>query len=349
MNKVFVGRNSAAFSLRLSRVKICGQDFGSLWDIGDFMRLATTVLATVIAVFAVAGSAHAQYAPPGSYNRTCTDIETTWNTLSATCRTRSGSWNYTTLRNYRDCDGDIVNRNGRLECAGSFNDDDDGDRDDYGGWLPMGSYRNSCRNITIEGGTLTAECRDSFGRFRYTELPGYRSCRDIVNANGILRCSRDSDDNDDDYGDGRLPGGSWRNTCQNGRVVGNVLTATCKDSYGSWRASTLDLRYCRFNVDNENGRLVCGGAGGGIGGYSRITIYRHTNYAGRSRTFSSDVPDLSAYGFSNLTSSVVLQGGVWQLCDKPNYRGYCVILDRSQSNLWAFGFNDRTESLRRIR
>ncbi len=317
---------------------------------GDVMKLAAKILAALAAVALTIGSAQADYAPPGSYQRTCSDIETTWNTLSATCRTRTGSWNYTTLRNYRDCDGDIANRNGRLECVGVYNDDDHGD--DYGGWLPMGSYRNSCRNITIEGGTLLAECRDNFGRFRYTELPGYRSCRDIVNANGILRCRRDDydddDDGDDDYGDGRLPGGSWRATCQNGRVYGNVLYATCRDRFGSWRASTLDLRYCRYNVVNDNGRLVCGGSGS-PGGYRRITLYRHTNYAGVSRTFSTDIPDLSGYGFSNLTSSVVVQGGVWQLCDKPNYRGYCVILDRSQSNLWALGFNDRTESLRRIR
>jgi hypothetical protein len=312
------------------------------------MRFMTRLFAAAFAAFVTIGSAQAQYAPPGSYNRTCTDIEVTWNTLSASCRTRSGSWNYTTLRDYRDCDGDIANRNGRLECVERY---DGGD--DYGGWLPMGSYRSSCRNITIEGGTLTAECRDNFGRFRYTELPGYRSCRDIVNANGILRCQRDDYDDDygdDDYGDGRLPGGSWRFTCQNWRVDRNVLYATCRDRFGSWRASTLDLRYCRNDVVNQNGRLVCAGSGGGGGGgYSRITLYRQSNYTGSSRTFSGDIADLRPYGFGNVTSSVVIQGGVWQLCDRPNFRGYCVILDRSQANLWAFGFNDRAESLRRIR
>jgi hypothetical protein len=46
---------------------------------------------------------------------------------------------------------------------------------------------------------------------------------------------------------------------------------------------------------------------------------------------------------------VVVQGGVWQLCDRPNYRGFCVVIDRSVGNLWTLGFNDRTESVRRIR
>lgn len=307
-------------------------------------HITTFIAAFAFALFSI-GVAHADYTPPGTYNRTCSDIVTTWNTLSATCRTRNGSWNYTTLRDYRDCDGDIANRNGRLVCIGQYNDDnDDDDRD----WLPRGSYRNSCRNISIERGTLTADCRDNFGRYRYTELPGYRSCDDIINSNGILRCRRTDNNDDDDYGDGRLPGGSWRNSCQNGRVYGDVLYATCRDRNGDWRASTLDLRYCRRDVINHDGKLVCGGSGG-TGGYGRITLYRHTNYAGLSRTFSTDIPDLSSYSFSNLTSSVVIQSGVWQLCDKPNYRGYCVILDRSQTNLWTFGFNDRTESLRRIR
>jgi Beta/Gamma crystallin/CVNH domain len=312
---------------------------------GDLMGFATRMLAAALATFVTIGGAQAEYAPPGSYQRTCTDIEATWNTLSASCRTRSGNWNYTTLRDYRDCDGDIANRNGRLECV----DRTDGG-DDYGGWLPMGSYRSSCRNITREGGTLMAECRDNFGRWRYTELPGYRSCRDIINANGILRCRRDDyddDHGDNDVGDGRLPGGSWRFSCQNGRVYGNVLYATCRDNFGSWRAATLDLRYCRNDVVNQNGRLVC--AAGPGGGYSRITLYRHSNYTGSSRTFSSDIPDLRAYGFGNETSSVVIQGGTWQLCDRPNYRGYCVILDRSQASLWALSFNDRAESIRRIR
>jgi hypothetical protein len=129
-------------------------------------------------------------------------------------------------------------------------------------------------------------------------------------------------------------------------VVGTVLYATCRDLYGSWRVTTLDLRQCRDSVTNQNGVLTCGRI---TGGYGRITLYRHTNYAGRSRSFTGDIPNLNLYGFGNIASSIVVQGGVWQLCDKPNYRGYCVILDRSQTNLWAYGFNDRAESLRRIR
>ena len=79
------------------------------------MRLFfATILATL---FAVIGPAFADvpppssYAPPGSYHRTCTDIHVDWNVLSASCRTRNGDWNFTTLRDYRNCEGDIANIN----------------------------------------------------------------------------------------------------------------------------------------------------------------------------------------------------------------------------------------------
>jgi hypothetical protein len=58
---------------------------------------------------------------------------------------------------------------------------------------------------------------------------------------------------------------------------------------------------------------------------------------------------LNASAFGNQASSVVVQGGVWQVCDRPNYRGFCVVLDRSIANLWVLGFNDRAVSVRRIR
>lgn len=316
------------------------------------MRLFfATILATL---FAVIGPAFADvpppssYAPPGSYHRTCTDIRVDWNVLSASCRTRNGDWNFTTLRDYRNCEGDIANINGRLQCSWR-DDDDDNDGDD---WLPRGSYRDSCRNAEVTGGTLAAECRDRYGRYRYTELDNFRSCRgDIANVDGMLRCRRDDDDDsgddDDDDGGYGLPGGNWRASCRDYRVYGTILYASCRDGYGSWRQTSLDLGTCRSNVSNVNGRLVCGSGGGG--GYGRVTLFQDTNFVGRSRVSTADIPDLNLSGFGNRTSSVVVQGGVWQLCDRPNYRGYCVIIDRSQPNLWAYGFNDRAESVRRVR
>jgi hypothetical protein len=293
------------------------------------------------AIFAVLGTAQAAPVPPGSYLQTCRDITATYDVLAATCRMRGGNWNYTTLTDYRDCDGDIVNKNGRLSCERESYPDDD--------WLPRGSYQETCRRERVEDDTLTAECVDRNGRWRYTELQSFRSCRgDIRNVNGMLRCRRDSDDdggdNDDDDGGYDLPDGNWRLSCRKARIYGSVLYAECRDRDAAWRETSLDLANCDGDVENRGGRLVCA-----FGGTARITLYRHPNYTGTSRTYLGEVSDLNPFGFGNQASSVVVQGGAWQLCDRPNYRGFCVVIDRSVANLWTLGFNDRTESVRRIR
>jgi Beta/Gamma crystallin/CVNH domain len=293
------------------------------------MKRAATIAAGIAGLMmALCGAADAAPIPQGSYRTTCEDIHAGSNTLTATCRTRRGDWSYTTLGDYRDCQGDIANVDGRLKCQGDWQDGDD--------WLPPGSYRESCRDEEMRRGTLTAECKDRNARWRYTELANVRSCRgDIFNADGILRCRR---------GGGDLPGGSWRSSCRSERIYSFVLYAECRDRRGNWRETSVDLRDCDDDVRNDDGRLVCEDPG-----FAQITLYKHANFGGASRTFSTDIPDLGAYGFGNQSSSVVVQGGIWQLCDRPNYRGYCIVIDRAQANLWTFGFDDRTESVRRVR
>ncbi len=293
-------------------------------------RFAGIVVGLVGSIVILCGTALGAPIPQGSYRATCEDIHAGENTLTATCRTRRGGWNDATLRGYRDCDGDIANSDGRLTCVGDWQDDD--------GWLPPGSYRDSCRDMEMRQGTLVAECKDRNGRWRYTELASARSCRgDIANVDGILRCWRRGDDAD-------LPAGSWRASCRQARVYSFVLYAECRDRRGNWRDTSIDLHDCYGDTANENGRLVCAEEGS-----SQITLFKRANFSGASRTFSSNVPDLGPSGFGNQASSVVVQGGVWELCDRPNYRGYCIVIDRAQTNLWTFGFNDRTESVRRVR
>jgi hypothetical protein len=162
----------------------------------------------------------------------------------------------------------------------------------------------------------------------------------------MLRCRRASDDQDDDEdeGDYDLPGGSWRYSCRRPRLYGNVLFAECRDRYNYWRETSLDLGDCEGEVRNNNGRLACA-----YRGFAQIILYNHTDFAGASRTLGGEEPDLNRLAFGNRASSVVVQGGVWQLCDRPNYRGHCIIIDRAYPNLWVHGFNDRAESVRRVR
>jgi hypothetical protein len=54
--------------------------------------------------------------PQGSYAQTCQNISISGNTLRATCQDGYGGWRQTSIRNYNQC-RDIVNNNGRLQCA----------------------------------------------------------------------------------------------------------------------------------------------------------------------------------------------------------------------------------------
>lgn len=319
----------------------------------------TTVRSLVIALLAIAIwplTAQAQNVPSGSYQSSCQNIDADWQRLSAVCRKRNGQWNYSTLEDYRRCRGDIANDNGRLTCVeggGGYNDGDYHDGDQNGGgyndgdWTPRGSYQQSCRQIDADRNTLRAECRDRDGRWRYTELQDYNRCRgDIANMNGMLRCSNGG--GDDQYGGGDWPRGSWRSSCINPRFYGSMLYAECRNRAGRFVQTSIDYRRCSRDITNSDGRLVCGQSGAWPN-FAMITLYKHSKFEGKSRSFDGDVPDLNRYSFGDIASSAVIQGGVWQICDRTNYRGYCIVLDRTQSNFNSLGFNDRAESIRRIR
>ena len=317
---------------------------GPIFEIGHVHMKPLSALVVVLgSVLALIGNVSAQDIPPGSYQKTCMGVDADWHRLSATCRTMDRGWNYSTLENYRSCLDDIVNNDGHLACqdVGPSSGDDD--------WAPRGSYMRSCREIQEYRQTLVAECQDRTGRWRYTELVDYRSCRgDIGNNDGMLVCRRNAYEGDDDVG-AELPRGSWRWSCRNYHVYGGVLYAECRDQYGRFFPTSINVKRCRREISNLGGRLICGEMGAAGVGIARIVLYKHSNYGGRSRSYSRDVADLNADGFGNVASSAVVQSGVWQLCDRPNFRGYCVVLDRTQPSLRAFGFDDRVESVRRVR
>lgn len=60
------------------------------------------------------------------------------------------------------------------------------------------------------------------------------------------------------WGGGRLPDGSYRQTCRYERIDGYHLKAECRRDDGTWRASWLDLRSCERDISNRNGYLRCG-------------------------------------------------------------------------------------------
>jgi hypothetical protein len=57
--------------------------------------------------------------------------------------------------------------------------------------VPQGSYLQSCRDIRMDGGTLTGLCRQANGRWDKSALGEVGACvGDIGNIDGALTCSR---------------------------------------------------------------------------------------------------------------------------------------------------------------
>jgi hypothetical protein len=224
-----------------------------------------------------ASFAQAQQFPPGSWQQSCRNARMEGrDDLVAECRTSDGRWNRTKI----DIDrcgrgGSVANRNGELVCQTSGqnnqgNQNYQGNQNKQGWWgqgLPPGSYRQSCRNIRMEGrDDLIAECRRNNGNMRTTKLDIDRcSGRDIANDNGHLVCGDHRYSGN--YGRYQMPGGSWQQNCRNARIIRDELHTECRQRDGDWVRESIDLDECRGQpLHTENGRLRCGSYGGTGGG-----------------------------------------------------------------------------------
>lgn len=142
--------------------------------------------AAFVCCIAIWTPAHAQWTPGGSYSDSCRDVRYDGDSLTAKCRRADGSWRNTWLPNADNCDGNIVNDDGQLECNIGRNRYEDSDSSEGG---PSGPYERSCSNIRMEGYTLKATCQRNDGSWRWTELEYAYDCDGrIGNSNGRLVC-----------------------------------------------------------------------------------------------------------------------------------------------------------------
>lgn len=172
--------------------------------------------------------------PTGSYQQTCNDVSADRDRVFATCRARDGRWWRTALRNWRACSGGLINSDGRLSC---------GSRP-----LPEGSYRQSCRDMAIDGDFLAATCGTINGRWNRTQLAGVRTCTgDISNQDGILQCPKNNP-----------PNSSYAQTCRDLSVSSSTLFANCATRLGVWTNTYLRaLQICQGGIYNLDGHLRC--------------------------------------------------------------------------------------------
>lgn len=203
-----------------------------------------TALITVSIIFGallfMGYDSNAQQYPPGNYKKTCTDLLKIGHMLEAKCQKKDGTWQSTVLF-YGRCDGPIHNDDGQLTCKMNGGG---------GNWLPPGNYKETCRNMRVNGDRLNAECQRREGSWRFTSIEYDECYSDITNQNGQLTCGQRHHHN-------MLPKGSYRKTCQDISINGDVLDAQCQKRDGSWRWTSIDFGDCYGEIVNENGRLVC--------------------------------------------------------------------------------------------
>ena len=93
--------------------------------------------------------------PPGSYKKTCKDIQVMPGYLLwALCEKADGSYEKSTLQ-FTKCDGDISNSNGKLSCKHKSRKQP-----------PNGSYKKTCKDIRVDGKQLKAATAAEAQRFQ---------------------------------------------------------------------------------------------------------------------------------------------------------------------------------------
>jgi hypothetical protein len=120
-----------------------------------------------------------------SYRQTCRDIRQDQFEIQANCLNMRGQLVATSI-DYRNCVGDISNQNGILTCR---HDGHGGGGHGGGGWLPRGSYLQTCRGCDTQRDMLYCECKDTRGNWLQTELEFDRCRSEIANIDGRLMCN----------------------------------------------------------------------------------------------------------------------------------------------------------------
>lgn len=80
---------------------------------------------------------------------------------------------------------------------------------------------------------------------------------------------------------------------------------------------------------------------------AQITLYEGEGFRGRAHTSAGAVPNMNRSGLNDRTSSVVVEGGRWEVCEHANFRGNCVVLRRgSYDSLQKWGMENTISSAR---
>lgn len=154
------------------------------------------------------------------------------------------------------------------------------------GWLPQGSYQQSCRSATVRGSggnaTLTASCRDGRGRWNYSSIRVQQCRDDIRNDNGRLACGWGGG------GGGRPP--PWQGS-------GSVTLYSSPDFGGQAFQTSREVTNLPRQYNDRAMSLRIEGRGS-------WQICSDSDFRGRCQIFNRDVRDLRQYGLGEAVSSM---------------------------------------------
>lgn len=127
--------------------------------------------------------------------------------------------------------------------------------------LPPGDYKSTCRFMRTDAVKLYAMCQTARGGWRNTSIKFHNCPGGIINSGGDLRCGIGGNPKSGyPYGAyvGGLPAGNYTRSCQNVRMNGERLEATCQSFGGGWHNTSLNnVSTCRSGIVNDNGNLKC--------------------------------------------------------------------------------------------
>lgn len=179
-----------------------------------------------------------------------------------------------------------------------------------------------------------------------------------------------------------VPRGSYQSQCNDIRVNGQFLSATCRGARGGGQSS-INIASCSGDIGvDATGALSCAGPGavapvppayapaqgnrddrgrgdsygGGYGerrgrsGSDAVTVFTGRNWRGQSIRIDQEVANLADGGINDRIQSIQLEprSGAWIVCSDAGFRGRCITIDRSVSDTREIGMRDSISSLRPV-
>lgn len=128
---------------------------------------------------------------------------------------------------------------------------------------------------------------------------------------------------------------------RNCRVI-NSSSADLSDIGMSTRISSL-----RPLNQGGRGRGDVGNGRPPFGGRARLVLYDQRNFRGQA--FSVDDATPNFRGFNGRAESVEVQGGAWEICTDPGFRGRCTTVSDDVNDLGRIGLRNNVGSARPVR